>query len=550
MFYDFLKSKKSKEIIVIFYLLLFSLLFLACVNLKEPSSNLESQPCPIQENLESNSQKEEYFYNDSNYIFISSDSTFENPIDLANYNIESNSMIFFASKTYYIKSFNLKNKDNVVFCLNNANIICLDNYFLYADQCHNLTIQNGKILGYEDGIINNSYFALETAMGIMIKNSQNIYLNNLIIKNIGNQYSSSSKGIYLLGDCNKAIIQNCSIENIQSGIGDGDINKNGILELTEKGDGLIHTYGIFINRLASNPNLYTRQAIIQNCNFYNIKGIDKESPTSEFYLRGEGEGIFIQQLPFKDMDTQEIKCLDSNIIIDNCNFYNCSKRGVKATCQGVQIKNSRFNGEYWFAPIEFQYGYGTVENCQIYNSYKPNDNDVGIISGIVICDGGVTVKDTYINCKYENNQCHNGITFNERNNRSPFSAEIPWDICTFNNVVFDDVNYAIWIYGKPKKNHLRGIEILNCKFQSLYAPYAVCLGQGIFDDIDKLRFIDFIFYEGRNCQEMNEAIKKKKAASEGNESIYFSYPIKCVKLYPTTTYELYSQYWDLEDSIY
>jgi hypothetical protein len=53
------------------------------------------------------------------------------------------------------------------------------------------------------------------------------------------------------------------------------------------------------------------------------------------------------------MDTQEIKCLDSNIIIDNCNFYNCSKRGVKATCQGVQIKNSRFNGEYWFAPIEF-----------------------------------------------------------------------------------------------------------------------------------------------------------------------------------------------------
>jgi hypothetical protein len=65
----------------------------------------------------------------------------------------------------------------------------------------------------------------------------------------------------------------------------------------------------------------------------------------------------------------------------------------------------------------------------------------------------VTVKDTYINCKYENNQCHNGITFNGRNTRTPFDSNEPWDTCIFERVIFDNVNYAIWIYGKANENY-------------------------------------------------------------------------------------------------
>ena len=134
-------------------------------------------------------------------------------------------------------------------------------------------------------------------------------------------------------------------------------------------------------------------------------------------------------------------------------------------------------------------------------------------------DGNVIVRDTYINCRYgvtklENpgasagekatlSGCHNGIIFNNRNDRTPFEGSEPWDSCIFERVVFDGVYNAIRIAGKAYKDQkeswrdgpycIKGIDITDCKINDIIGSYAVVVYKGTFASIDSLRFVDFRF---------------------------------------------------------
>lgn len=452
----------------------------------------------------------------TNKVVITELGTLENPVTLNQYDITDGSIVCFLPGTvYYVSPFDLIDRHNVTFELGGATINYTGSRFLFADGCSYLSIVGGTILGNENA--NNC---------IHIKNCTHASLKQVHIQNIGSQEVKDGKGLYIVGDCTGLLVEQCTVQNVFA----GQISN-------PSGDDWIHTFGIFINSDTNDLTKYTRYGVIRNCTIRNIRGIDRGVYGDSNYKKADGDGVFIQQLPYKNT-SGIIECLDSNIVIDGCIFDECYKRGVKATARGVHIKNCHFDGDYWLAPIEFQYGHGLVESCRIINHHEYYDGVDGIVAGLVLCDGNVTVLDTYINCR-ANSTCNHGIVFNSRNGRTPFTTNDPWDTCTFERVTFDGVNRAVHVYGTTSENacRLRGLEVLDCRIQYCVGPHAVAIGTGIFNKIDSVRFIDFQFDQGDNRSQI-------KDTSNAN----FKYPIEC-RLTPTYTYELYSKYWDAEPTL-
>lgn len=446
-------------------------------------------------------------------------------VRLASYDIKNGSIVRFLPITYQISAYKMTDIDHVTFDLGDATINCTGGYFIKAERCNDLKIVGGTIRGMTTD-------KQTTVEGIVIDNSKNATVSHTTVESIGSKSTAGGKGIYLYGDCTGFEIEGCTVKDITS----GQISN-------EDNDPWIHAYGVFVNRDNADYSKYSRYGKISNCNLVGIKGIDRQESEEGGYYKADGDGIFVQQLPYKDSTDGVIKCLDSNIVVEGCTFVDCYKRGVKATSRGVHIRDCRFDGDYWFSPVEFQYGHGTVDNCRISNGHASRGSD-GIVSGVVICDGGVVIRDSYINCR-SGNACNNGVTFNERNDRTPFSASDAWDSCVFERVTFDGVNRAVHVFGSEKAGHgacrIKGIDIVDCRIQNIVGDYAVGVGAGIFDRIDSLRFIDFRFDQG----DSRSAIKD---ASNSNRDANFIYPILC-SLPPTYTYELYSKYWNGEPTI-
>lgn len=443
------------------------------------------------------------------------------PIDLSEYGIGEHTTVYFLPGTYYVKALDLTGLSHVRFVLGGAEIVCEGKYFLSANQCDYLSIDGGTIIGGDT-----------TTEGVKIQASNSPYLKRVCIKNIGSKSIADGKGVYFVGDCTGLLADQCTIENVTAGqVSNPD------------GDNWIHAFGVFVNQDPNDYTKYTRYGKLKNCIFRSIKGIDRGEDETDGYLKADGDGVFVQQLPYMDETDSTIKRLDSNIVLEGCTFDDCYKRGVKATARGVHLKNCQFVGDYWYAPAEFQYGHGLVENCHISNGHAPREGD-GIVSGVVVCDGGMVVRDTYISCRSADT-CTNGITFNTRNNRTPFTAEDPWDSCVFERVTFDGVNRPIHVFGSAAADYgacrIRGIDIIDCRIQDSIGDYAVCVGAGIFDRIDSLRFLDFRFDQGDSRGAIRDADNPNR---NGN----FRYPILC-ELAPTFTYELYSKYWDGEPTI-
>lgn len=442
------------------------------------------------------------------------------PVDLSKYDIGTYTNVYFLPGTYYVKALDLSGMSHVRFVLGGAEIVCEGEYFLHAQNCDHLIIEDGTIIGSDT-----------TTVGIKIEGSIEPCLKHVCVKNIGKKESAGCTGVYYVGDCTGFLQEQCTIENITAGqVSDPD------------SDNWIHAYGVFVNRDPNDHAKYSRYGTIRNCTFRAVKGIDREDDETGGYLKADGDGVFVQQLPYTDESDGTIKCLDSNIVIEGCMFDDCYKRGVKATARGVHVKNCQFTGDYWFAPAEFQYGHGLVEHCRISNGHAPRED--GIVSGMVLCDGGMVVRDTYISCRSVD-ACNNGITFNTRNNRTPFTPTDPWDTCVFERVTFDGVNKAIQIYGTAPADsdpdRIRGIDIIDCRIQGIIGDYAICVGLGIFNQIDSLRFIDFHFDQGDGRYAITDT-------DNPNRNANFKYPISC-SLTPTYTYELYSKYWNGEPTI-
>jgi hypothetical protein len=425
----------------------------------------------------------------------------DDPVSLSDYGIGAGDEVRFPEGDYYVEPFDMEGLSHVTFLLGDARIHCVGGYFLSAIDCDDLFVTGGTIIGGSD-----------TVMGIQVTDCLRPVFQQVRFSGIGCELVGDTKGLFILGDCTGFLVDRCVIEDITSGV--------------VSSDGFIHAYGILINRKGSD-NSYSLKGEVRHCVIEGIAGIDTDT------VKADGDGIFIQRPPYLD-DGGNVAGIDQVIEIEGCIFENCKKRGVKSAAWGTVVRDCGFFGEFWFSAIEFQYGHGVVERCRVCNE---SNYTKSMTSGIIAGDGGVTIVDSDISCRYTNDDgsmgMHPGYRFNQRHTGSIFDASVPWDSCQVVRCYFNEVNYAILATTENAgvdTYTLSGIEIIDCRFGEFYMPYAVNIDTTVFHTIDVLRFVDFKFDCGRN----RDMVRENNSA--------FHYPINALHD-ATDTFEVYSKHW-------
>ena len=422
--------------------------------------------------------------------------------DLSVLNITDNSVVYFSAGTYSLPAWDLSGLKNVTILRDEAVITCTGDYFLSADNCADIRVCGGKITG-------------AALYAVFFKDCKRARIENCEIESIGGTSSDSPAGVRVFGDCTGFVAENCCIHDISSQY--------------ISGDGYIHSYGIFVNRLSSS-NAFSQIGKIVNCYIYNIAGIDSGS------VKADGDGIFIQGPPYLDADSNVV-WLEPQIIIDRCVVQDCKKRGAKIAADGVSVLNSIFSGEFWYAAIDLQYGHGKVIDCNIYNSSPYTGS---ITSGIVASDGDIDVHGCTIRCPYQdssgNTAYHPGIRLDKRLSGSVIDSTVPWGRCIVADCYFDSVSASVLASTSNSDSPtytLDGIEIISCRFGTSNQSHAVDILSTVFPTIGTFRFIDFRFDAGSNRTDVKSANSN------------FTYPVG-VDADPTVCFELHSRYWTAE----
>lgn len=432
-----------------------------------------------------------------NYIFAS-DYEKDGIISLADVPIDSNTTIVFPNGEYTVKGIELHEKENISFYLDGS-FLYTEDYFLKAYDSRNISVYGGIIDGK---------YKCQTC--ILFQDSPNSIAEGIIVQNYGDATCTDTTMLGVFGDCTGFSITNCVFDNCVAGV---------------SSDGrFIHAYGVFVNRL-SGKKTHSKAGKIECCSFKRIAGIDGSG------IKADGDGIFIQAIPYKD-DDQNIVYPESKITIRNCYFTECKKRGVKLACLGTTVEDCIFEGDFWFSCFESQYGHSVVKRCKMVNT---SDYTGSITSACILGDGGNVVHDCYMSAPY-NDTYHPGIRFNSRQEASVVTGE--WDEIDIERCVFDGVSRAVFAADTDSvltPDVLSGLTIRDCVVKDFSSQHAFELNASRFSKIHSFKLIDYRFTYGSDRNE----VKNKNAG--------FTYPVGIDgDLIIDMGYENYSSHWKNE----
>lgn len=439
------------------------------------------------------------------------------PIDLSQLGITDYTSLYFSKGTYYVSPLNLANVKNVTMYAEEARIIATGDYFIKGVGCEGFGFYGGEINGNSSA-----------TYGIQLDDSKRCEFHGVDFKNFGSANTADTKMLGLFGDCTGFDVENCTFDGCTSGV--------------TSGDNIVHSYGLFVNRLGSSKT-YSKNGNIENCTFNNITTISVGSgDTNATY--GDGEGIFVQAPPYLD-DDQNLVIPYANIKISGCIFTNCKKRGIKLAARGVIIEDCILDGSFWFAGIDVQYGHANIKNCTVSNT---SDYTKTLTSAIALSDGGVTIDGCKISATYIGSNgyeaYHPGIRFNTRLTASVIADDVLWDTCVINDCFFDGVSRGVYAddtnTGAVGKYVLSGVEITNCHWGKFVNKYGVELKNTMFASINVMKFTDFQFDYGKNRTEVRSVLGQD---ASGNE--IFSYPY-LNEVTANYGFELHSCYWSDE----
>lgn len=419
--------------------------------------------------------------------------------DLSTIQFVENCVVYFKKGTYSVADpINLKAFSNITLLLQEAIIDCQGEYFINAENCDDISILGGKIKGC-------------SKCAVKLQNCKRPIVKHVEVFNIGNSTVEDTSGIQILGDCSGFDISNCYVYNITSGV--------------VSSDGFIHAYGIQVNRLNSN-NSYSKTGVICNCYVDNVAGTDSGD------TKADGDGIFVNNPPYLDDNSDVVWRDDIDIVIQNCTINNCKKRGIKLASVGVKVFNTYIDGQMWYAGIDCQYGHADIDGCTVINT---SDYNGSITSAIVASEGGVRVRKSTIKAPYSEYTYHPGIRFNKRLPASVVPDTVPWDDIYIEDCYFDKVSRAVYGYVSDETAPVpaKGIHIKNCRIGDFNQARAVEISDTMFSSIESLEFTDFRFDYGTSRTE----IKEKNSD--------FVYPIG-TSLSPTIAFDLYSRHWTNE----
>lgn len=204
-----------------------------------------------------------------------------------------------------------------------------------------ITFKNGSLF------IKDTYFEGSNKKQYAIKGyNTKIITYNVNISNYGNKNISNSNGIWLLGNCSESIIEKTNIENIVA---------------------ITNASGIQFTIKTDNDSI-SKNFRILNCNIKNINGIEDD-----------GDGIKII-----NSDIFKYYSQYSNSIIQNCNFYNCSKRAIKIQGVGIKVRDIYIKGDCSFAFIDFQRAEAYAENIKCVGNTYRGINSSGVRNNVYL----------------------------------------------------------------------------------------------------------------------------------------------------------------------
>lgn len=432
--------------------------------------------------------------------YVAEDGTFK----FSDLPLTGDNVIYFEKGEYNVAASEISEFNNLTFLFCEAKFICSGSYLVDITNCENVSIYGGTISG------TSAQFAINAS------GCKRISVEKTFFSGIGNSSIENAAGLRLIGNCDNFRISQCKFKDITAGV--------------ISSDGYIHSYGILVNRSGS-TNEYSRSGIIENCAFNNIASSDNGEK------KGDGDGIFIQNPPYVSNDDLILRD-DCRIVVRNCIFTDCKKRGIKSSAYGTLIENCVFSGAFWYAAIDMQYGHNIVRHCHVINTSDYNNS---VTSGIVASDGGFTVEDTYFSCPYydapsSKNTYHPGIRFTTRLPASVIAASEPWDDCKIVNCYFDGVSRGVFAYNSNSDADtykIKSIDIIGCRFGRFNQSHCVNISNTMFNEIDSFKFIDFELDYGTNRDDVKTVLSD------------FSYPIG-IGLDPVLHNEIHSKKWTME----
>lgn len=427
--------------------------------------------------------------------------TADTPITLQ---LQSDMTYYFAAGVYYVAAVVSDSVENVTVYAEDATVICCGERWLDLTAADRFTMVGGTVDG-----------GGQASDGIRITHSRKARFSGVKFQNVGSAQCSDAAMLRVNGDCSGIVVADCIFDGCTAG--------------AVYDDGYIHAYGIVINRTSSDKR-YTRYGTVTRCTFDNIAGQDITDDAGTVTTKADGDGIFIQVPPYLGDDGNVI-APEARILIARCVFGQCKKRGIKAAARGAEILDCSFDGEYWYAAIDSQYGYTKISDCDIINR---SDYNGSVTSAVVVSDGGVVLRDCRLSAPY-GDTFHPGFRTTTRlpsmvNLYPAYVSEedpgVPWEKIVIDRCTFDGVSRAIHLYNSNEdadKYVLDGIEITRCVFGVFNQTHAVNISTTVFAKLGTLVFRDFRFVWG----EEKLAIREKFAAAFPDLDREFILPISC-----------------------
>ena len=360
-----------------------------------------------------------------------------------------------------------------------------DGSVLKFSDCDNISISGGVFDGS-----NTAKF------GLNFVNTTNVKLDNVSVKNIGNENTASASGINFTGDCSYSKLNDVYIDGVTSGQSDGSY---------------IFAHGIGFSR-SSKTGTYSKYVeinhpVIKNVGYVGDKNyVDAtavkdsdgeitgymvgnnackadiiEEVDGEYRARIDGDGVFIVQTWWKDpTDAHTIHDgIESYFKINNVDISHCSKRALKIAARCVDVDGGEIDVATWSAAVEVQ----RVRNNSLRNlnitdtAYTP----VTINGG----DGPMVIENCRITGGGMSSNGSGGIVLGAKSTGLVEGSEI----VHIKNCVFDNTRYPIYAAinsAAAGKTDCEELFIKDCLIKHFYGDAAVKLEAERYQRLGKL----------------------------------------------------------------
>ena len=337
--------------------------------------------------------------------------------------------------------------------------------------------------------------------GLNFVNTTNVKLDNVSVKNIGNENTASASGINFTGDCSYSKLNNVYVDGVTSGQSDGSY---------------IFAHGIGFIRSSTGPYskyVEINHPVIKNVGYVDGKNYvgatavkdsdDKitgykvgdntctadiiEKVDGEYRARIDGDGIFLVQSRWGNVHDG----IESYFKINNVDISRCSKRALKIAARCVDVDGGEIDVATWSAAVEVQrVRHNSLRNLKIKDTtYTP----VTINGG----DGPMVIENCQITGGGMSSKGSGGIVLGAKSTGKVEGSEI----VHIENCVFDNVKYPIYAAinsAAAGKTDCEELVIKNCLIEHFYGDAAIMLEEERYQRLGKLTIENVSFTYGTN----------------------------------------------------